>query len=174
MRPTFVSIAVAVALAGLCVAPARAGFVNKTNTQNAATSCTLSIPSIDTKVRPKATGFRNEGTTSSFVICGFDLDSADPGYNNIELRLASFDGAAHTFNCTAMSRYADEQTGQYLTKAVTTPANGGVAAFTVDDSDPETYDLYPWGQSITCTLPPGVAILTLWSNHDDEDSVPTP
>ncbi|GAA5002203.1 hypothetical protein FNZ56_09205 [Pseudoluteimonas lycopersici] len=172
MRTSFAFLAATAAFASLFAMPAHAGFVNKTHTQNAATSCTLSIPSIDTKARPKATGFRNEGTTNVFVICGFDLDSTDPGYNNIELRLASFDGAAHTFNCTAMSRYADEQAGQYLTKSVTTAANGVAAPFTVDDTDPETYDLYPWGQSITCTLPPGVAILTLWSNHDDEDSVP--
>ena len=32
-------------------------------------SCKLSVPTTDTKVRPRATGFRNEGTTNQFVIC---------------------------------------------------------------------------------------------------------
>ena len=36
----------------------------------AGAACQLSVPTIDTAVRPRATGFRNEGTTSAFTICG--------------------------------------------------------------------------------------------------------
>src|SRR5690242_8566521 len=34
-------------------------------------ACQLSIPTTNTGVRPKATGFRNEGTVNNFVICGY-------------------------------------------------------------------------------------------------------
>ena len=33
-------------------------------------ACQLSIPTVDTTVRAKATGFRNEGKTSAYAICG--------------------------------------------------------------------------------------------------------
>jgi hypothetical protein len=167
----------ATCLLGLALAPtaATAGSVNKVQTQNAATACTLSVPTTDTKVRPKAIGFRNEGTTNAFVICGFDIDSVDPGFHSIDLVFASIDGAAHTFNCTAASRFNSSGTAQYLVKAVNVGA-GGNGSFSVSDTDvgydPNVYSLYPWGQSITCLMPPGVAVLSVQSTHDDEDSAP--
>ena len=175
MRPSLVSLATGIALASLLSMPAHAGSVTKTQTQNAASSCSLSIPTTDTKVRPKALGFRNEGTTNQFVICGFDIDSADPGFHSIQLGLASIDGAAHSVNCTAMSRYNYKTSGQYLTKIVNVPASG-TATFSIADTDPDydtnVYDLYPWGQSITCILPGGAAIIFMQSSYDDEDSAP--
>lgn len=164
-------------LLGVAFAPteAAAGAITKTQTQNAATACTLSIPTTDTKVRPKAIGFRNEGTTNAFVICAFDIDSVDPGFHSIELLFASIDGAAHAFNCTAASRFNSSGTAQYLVKAVNVGAGGG-GSFSVSDTDvgydPNVYDLYPWGQSITCLMPPGVAVLSVLSTHDDQDSAP--
>jgi hypothetical protein len=173
MRSNLIAVAVAASVGGLLSLPAQAGSVTKTQTQNAASACSLSIPTTDTKVRPKATGFRNEGTTNQFVICGFDIDSVDPGFHSIELSFASIDGAAHDFNCTAMSRYNGDTTGQYMTKAVNI-VPGDTSTFSISDTDPDydedVYDLYPWGQSITCTLPGGVAITSVTSSHDDEDS----
>ena len=175
MRFNLIALAAAASVGGLLSLPAHAGVITKTQTQNAARACTLSIPTTDTKARPKATGFRNEGTTNQFVICGFDIDSTNPGFHSIDLGFVSIDGLAHTFNCTAMSRYNYSTTGQYLTKAVNVPAGGG-ASFAIADTDPDydenVYDLYPWGQSVTCTLPGGVAIISVLSSHDDEDSAP--
>lgn len=178
MRKPFASIAAILAAAGSLALPAHAGSVYKINSQNAATACTLSIPTTDTKVRPKATGFRNEGTTAPFVICGFDIDSSDPGFHAIALDFISIDGAAHNFNCTAAGRIVYEAPAtKYLTKSVSVPASTTTpASFSISDTDPDydpaVYDLYPWGQSITCQLPPGVAILSVRSEHDDEDSGP--
>ena len=175
MRTTLTTLAATSLLGGLLSLPALAGNVTKVQTQNAASACTLSIPTTDTKMRPRATGFRNEGTTNQFVICGFDIDSVNPGFHSIRLGFASIDGAAHSFNCTAMSRFNFSTSGQYLTKTVDVPA-GGDTEFSIADTDPDydpaAYDLYPWGQSVTCTLPPGVAILYLQSSHDDQDSAP--
>jgi hypothetical protein len=173
MRIHFLAVATASMVGGLLSLPVQAGSITKTQTQNAASACSLSIPTTDTKVRPKATGFRNEGTTNQFVICGFDIDSTDPGFHAIQLTFASIDGAAHSFNCTAMSRYNGNTTGQYLTKVVDVGA-GDTASFSISDEDPDydeaVYNLYPWGQSITCTLPGGVSITSVTSSHDDEDS----
>ena len=127
MRATSIALASALLGAALAPTPASAGSVLKTLTQDAGNACTLSIPTTDTKARPKATGFRNEGTTNQFVICGFDIDSTNPGFHSIDLGFVSIDGLAHTFNCTAMSRYNYSTTGQYLTKAVNVPAGGGAS-----------------------------------------------
>ncbi|MFO1473032.1 MAG: hypothetical protein U1F20_00190 [Lysobacterales bacterium] len=49
-----------------------------------ADSCQLlSIPTTDTGVRPKATGFRNEGTTDQFVICGYGIPDCDARTVNV-------------------------------------------------------------------------------------------
>lgn len=176
MRNLTTSLA-ACLLLGVAFAPteAAAGVMTKTQTQNAATACTLSIPTVDTKVRPKAIGFRNEGTTNAFVICAFDIDSTDPGFHSIALDFVSIDGAAHSFNCTAASRFNWGGTAQYLVKTVNIGAGGG-DTFSVADTDAgydtDVYSLYPWSQSITCLMPPGVAILSVRSTHDDEDTAP--
>jgi len=175
MRLNLIALAIAVSAGCLLSNPASAGIVTKTQTQNAASACALSIPTTDTKVRPKATGFRNEGTTNQFVICGFDIDSTDPGFHSIQLSFASIDGAAHNVSCTAAARFNSSTSAQYLTKNVAVPA-GDTATFQISDQDPDydeaVYNLYPWGQSVTCTLTPGTAITSLQSTHDDEDSAP--
>src|SRR4249919_3479880 len=97
---------------------------------NGAGMCTLSIPTIDTKVRPKATGFRNEGTTTAFVICNF---TSLPGFDGsvnfgdpqaVALLLYSMDGNDHTVTCTGVTSIqglasigANPQ--QYVTKTLT-------------------------------------------------------
>jgi hypothetical protein len=174
MRTSLTILGATVGLASLFAFPAHAGSITKTLTQNPATACTLSVPTTDTKVRPKALGFRNEGTTNAFVICGYDIDSTDPGFDSIEVNFVSIDGAAHQFNCTGASRFNFETSAQYLTKAVSVPASGG-GGFSISTSDGDydenVYDLYPWGQSVTCILPPGVAIISVLNSHTDEDSI---
>lgn len=53
-------------------APASAATQDRILLRTGADMCTLSVPTTDTKVRPRATGFGNEGTTNAFVICTFD------------------------------------------------------------------------------------------------------
>jgi hypothetical protein len=172
MRIISITLLATTLVGGLLSLPALAGSVTKIQTQNAATACALSIPTTDTKVRPKATGFRNEGTTNQFVICGFDIDSTDPGYHSIELGFVSLDGATHNVSCTAAARYNYSTSAQYLTRNVEVSPEGSTFRIADDDSDydPDTYNLYPWGQSVTCTLAAGTAIIYVQSSHDDEDS----
>jgi hypothetical protein len=172
MRTLCTTLVIAATFGMAVATPAHAGALLKVNVQNPASSCNLSIPSTDTKVRPKASGFRNEGTTNQFVICGFDLASSPgPGFSALDMYFSSFDGVAHTFDCTAMARFIDGSTGMYQTKSVTTHADGQSSELYIDDSNPNYYVYLP-SQSITCTLPPGVAILTVQSVYTDNDSAP--
>jgi len=147
-----------------------------TLTTPAAHLCTLSIPTTDTKVRPKATGFRNEGTSSAFVICAFDSNPAQGYYDAVEtsfdpvlagLTFASLDAQPHAFACTGVNSFPGGATAapmQYVQKTVVIdPA-----------SDPYPYVEVDWTKadfggaehiptsgvfSVTCLLPPQVSIM---------------
>ena len=164
----------ALAAAWLAATPALAVTQTRTVTTPAARLCALSIPTTNTGVRPKATGFRNEGTTSAFVICAFD---SAPGQDNIYssdvdadpsivwLYFTSIDGQAHSFDCTAVNSWGSVAYGtgpmQYVTKTA------------VVDADANSLNGLSWGSSdygsaahiptsgafsVTCLLPPGTAI----------------
>ena len=149
--------------------PARADFQGNAYTgQNAASACQLSIPTTNTPVRPKATGYRNESTTTSaYVICGY-INPTAGSVKTFILRTASMDGKAHTFNCTGVVGNAGTGTPQlYSTKSITTTADG----LAISTSwAPVDFDIvsnfgatFP---SVTCTLPPQVAIISTVSYAD--------
>ena len=139
-------------------------------------ACQLSIPTTDTKVRPKATGFRNEGTTNAFVICNV---TSLPGYDGsvnfgdpqaVALILYSLDGNNHDVTCTAVSGVqgfssigANPQ--QYVTKTLTVnnttapyQAAGVVFKWLPADFGGTDQILDDAAFSVTCQLPPNVAI----------------
>lgn len=128
--------------------------------------CQLSIPTTNTGVRPKATGFRNESTTTSnFVICPIPnaVASSNDNDTGAVLRLYSMDGATHSISCTAVSGW-DQADLRYSTKT-----------FDVSSADPSYGYTVQWtaadfggtngepihgsvGFSVTCNLPPKTAI----------------
>ena len=129
--------------------------------------CQLSIPTTNTGVRPKATGFRNESTTTSnFVICPLpsSLQWTNDAFAYVYLGLYLLDGASHNVSCTAVSGWR-ESGYVYSTKSwVVTNTEVG---------QPDSY--IPWSAkdfggtaddqiasslafSITCQLPPQTAI----------------
>lgn len=172
------AIGPAAMLLGVMLAGPPAGAVTQTRkiSTTGARLCTPSIPDPNTKARPRATGFRNEGTTNVFVICGFD---SNPGQSQvlvtespddpilIALIFSSFDGQPHSFPCTGVNSWlggGEAAPMQYVQKMV----------FIDPPSDPFVYaeaDWYPqdFGASnhiptsgtfsVTCLLPPGVSIL---------------
>lgn len=157
----------------------------KHSTQNPAAACALSASNSDTKVRAKAAGFRNEGTTNAFVICGFDNTalvvewpyfglSGLPyvGFVKLEVDFSAFDGKTHDFSCTGAARYSPQSPLLYLTKQVSVDGDGGSVVFDVGDVGAGGYDLRSASQSITCVLPPGVAILSVASDYGDVDGTP--
>jgi hypothetical protein len=143
---------------------------------NGSGMCTLSVPTTDTRVRPRATGFRNEGTTSAFVICNF---TSLPGYDGslnygdpqaVVLLLYSIDGNDHAVTCTGVTSLqgfasigANPQ--QYVTKTLTVnnttdPYKAAGVAFKWLPADFGGTDSIPDDAafSVTCQLPPQVAI----------------
>ena len=151
--------------------PAHAATQTRLTTVPGAHLCTLSIPTTDTKSRPKATGFRNEGTTNAYVICAFDSapgqaalspgeTATDPAF--VGLLFSSLDGKPHSFSCTAVNSWPGLYAPmQYVAKTVDiNPDN----VFTEVDWFPADFGALSHipasgNFSITCLLPPQVAIL---------------
>lgn len=159
------AVSVAVAATGLAMSqPAAAVTVNKNVFLDPSASCQLSIPTTDTSVRPRATGFRNEGATSAFVICGLgDIGAGTGNEQWVQIQFISFDGAPHTFNCTAVNRQSSGDGPVYNTKPVT--VNGATSLF-FDGT--ELNNFAGFANSITCVLPPGVGITGLRMNFNDD------
>lgn len=172
MRAIPTAIVSALLGAVLAPAPVVAGSVLKTLTQDAGNACTLSVPTTDTGVRPKATGFRNEGSKNAFIICSVDVDSSGGDTQYIGLNLASFDGASHSVNCTGVARYSNTLANiQYLTiPTLITAADGSTTSISTLGAPPSVYDHQRPVLSVTCTLPPGVSILSVQRGHYDHDS----
>ncbi|MFT3897509.1 MAG: hypothetical protein QM719_07415 [Thermomonas sp.] len=155
-------VALALLVTGLAAAPvATAVTQDKIYEFPAADACQLSVPTTDTKVRPKASGYRNEGTTNQFVICGMG------GYEKgtvlyMVLLYASMDGAQHDMSCTGVTGMTGIESGPaYSTKTVTVAASGySFATWGAEDFGGVEGNLIDPGLnlSVTCTLPPNVAL----------------
>ena len=147
--------------AGLAAAPAATAVVQtKYYEFPAADACQLSIPTTDTKVRPRANGYRNEGTSSQFVICGMG------GYENntvmsTTLLATSVDGQAHSMSCTGVTGLTGFLGPYYSAQTVTVPASGvGSQSWAAEDFGGAAGVPIVGGLnlSVTCTLPSNVAL----------------
>lgn len=123
-------------------------------------ACQLSVPTISSQVRPRASGMRNEGTSSEFVICQY------PGvgdFSEVDMRIESIDGAVHNIQCTAVD--GDTQVSLvYASKTASTEEEGGSALlkwFPADFGWTNSPMLYFPDFSVTCNLPPGTAITNI-------------
>lgn len=131
--------------------------------QNAAQACQLSNPTLDTLVSARATGFFNAGTSGTYVICGATQPTDDHAFRALAVRLVSTAASAVTVSCTFVSGFVNNgQTAAYLTKSLLLPADGLPHALGVVPGDyggganeiPSGYNV-----SVTCLLPPKIAIL---------------
>ena len=155
-------LAIAVLAVGMAATPAATAVTQtKYYEFSAADACQLSIPTTDTKVRPRANGYRNEGTSNQFVICGMG------GYENdtvlsTTLLATSVDGQAHSMTCTGVTGLTGFGSGPiYAPKTVTVPASGvGAQAWSASDFGGTAGQVIAGGinLSVTCTLPPNVAL----------------
>jgi hypothetical protein len=152
-----VSIA-AVALASVAH-PAGAVVESRYQKAQGGVVCKLTDLTLNTTVKAKATGFRNEGTTGQFVICGMESANSQNAIGTITgltIGVYSFSGASANVTCTAVNGFANS-TPIYSTKTVTTSAGGTMGVVNFDASDfggtagnPLAENDY-W--SITCNLP---------------------
>jgi hypothetical protein len=138
---------------------------NAATTTIPGSACQLSIPTTDTKFRPKATGARNESTTvSNYVICPITSpQAANPamgqGFGAIGIQLISIDGASRSFNCTAVAG-GDGSSPVYSTKSATMAA--GVSFYwDAGNFGGTSGDMFiPSGEfmTVTCLLSPQTAV----------------
>ena len=106
--PYYASLATTAIALGLAVAPAAQAATTSQFGVMTGGNCQLSIPTTDTKFRPRATGARNESTTtSSFVICPFSISPSGGDASPViyfYLTMYSLDGAVHNnVSCTAVT-----------------------------------------------------------------------
>jgi hypothetical protein len=170
MNAMGLACAAAVGTGLLLSQPAGAVVTTYNHFSNPARACQLSLPTTDTKIRPRATGYRNEGTTTQFVICGLDnLDFQTQSIFSFGIGLTSMDGVAHDVSCTGVTGLSGVYALQYSTITINVPASGFNQelwdATNFGGSSGEKIDgsLNP---SITCTLPPNVAIIYLFDYSD--------
>ena len=164
-REIYPAIVPSVALLVGSLLPASAATNTETISENAAQACQLSIPTIDTQVSPRATGFRNDGTAGVFVICGTSLPTDDSLFASAAMWLQSSAPQSVNVNCTFVS--GSGSTFLYKTKSVPIPAGGSPERIYVTGGDyGGSVITYGYNVTITCTLPPGVAILRTESVYD--------
>ena len=174
MRNLRFSVALAglVAVYGLISTPPAHAATMFTQAIATGSVCQLSIPTTNTGVRPKATGFRNESTkTSNFVICPLPIPNyTGHGFTTVTVGLYSLDGAVRNVTCTAMtSWFGGGLIPVYSSKTVavkTTTTNDIIVWNAPDFGAPEGY----WFtvMSVTCNLPPQTAIAVIegYYNYD--------
>jgi hypothetical protein len=163
------------AIVGMIALPASAVDQFRNQVPNGAGMCTLSLPTIDTMVRPRAGGFRNEGTTSAFTICSFGSQpgGGNENFTGVILVLKSLDGADHEVTCTAVNSLPNGDVAgvgagpqQFVSKTMTVNDSGPYTVFgTLFTWEPadfgETTEI-PFsgiGFSVTCNLPPQVSVV---------------
>ena len=131
---------------------------------NPAAACQLSIPTTDTEVRPKATGFRNESTTkSAFVICGYSKPTDDSMPTDFELFFHSMDGTSRTVNCTGVTGIDGLYPLVYSSKSAPSRTTYTVLSWTPADFGGTTTIPNGYHVSVTCTLPPQTSIVVIAS-----------
>lgn len=169
-------LAAAILTAGLTMAPA-AQAVTQTRAvlQQGGPACQLSVPTTATTVRPRATGIRNEGTTSAFVIC--QMESSTGALNGAVMYVTSIDGTPRNVTCTAVNGYnlaPSVMKIAFSPKTLATDSSSGLAAVfqwsAPDFGGAAAGDNFPndgWF-SVTCLLPPQTAINLLATQYVED------
>lgn len=142
---------------------AHAAASSKTLFLDPSVACQLSIPTTNTAVRPKATGYRNEGA-NAFVICG-TANVIEGSQTDLYFQLYAFDGLSHNVSCTAVNRFTDgtPSPATYVTKSVTVAPYGSI-----DWNSTDLFINNLYATSITCNLPSGVSITGIRSTFPVE------
>jgi hypothetical protein len=165
MKHLSVVLAATTLAAGLVMSPASQAVTQSRIVRvQGGPACQLSVPTTATTVRPRATGIRNEGTTSAFVICQFDSSTGD--LTGAQMYLSSLDGVSHNIPCTGVNGFNISPSLMnigYSSKTVTTDAVAGYGIVAWDATDfgagVAGDDLPHSGFfSVTCLLPPQTAI----------------
>jgi hypothetical protein len=156
---TLLGITAAAAMLACVSNPAQAATDTRYQTAQGGVVCKPSDMVSNSYLKAKATGLRNEGTASAFVICGFESSNSRADFGTIQgitMGLYSLNGVAASVSCTAVNGFSDSSP-IYATKAISTNANGTGALLKFDASDfgGVAGDVFPKSDfwSVTCSLP---------------------
>ena len=170
--PLHAALACLVAAHALICTPSARAATAFTEAVATGSVCQLSIPTTNTGVRPKATGFRNESeTTGNFVICPLPIPNyTGHGFTQMVVGLYSLDGAARNVTCTAMtSWFGGGIVPKYSSKtvAVATTTSNDILVWDASDFGGTAGNWF-MAMSVTCNLPPQTAIAVIqgYYNYD--------
>ena len=128
-------------------------------------ACQLSVPTTDTQVRPRATGMRNEGATSAFIIC--QIAGTSDWFTSASIKLVSIDGASHSVSCTGSNGNTASNI-YYSTKVTATGTGTGGADVTWTPADLSATTSFNNAMfSVTCNLPPGAAVMYVHATYTE-------
>lgn len=132
--------------------------------------CQLSVPTTDTKVRPKSVGMRNEGTTSAFVICGLPAPAGE--FTGFSINVLTIDGLDHVVSCTGVNGSVFSGAA-YATKNVSTGTSTtvgtGILWTAADFGGTAGNDMPGDGYfSVTCTLPAQTSIPNVYADYNED------
>lgn len=161
---TLLGVSIAAAALACAVQPAVAATDARYQTAQGGVVCKPSTSSGSATLVSKATGLRNEGTASTFVICGFESSNSRTDVGTIlqiNMAMYSINGVSKSVSCTAVNGFADGAP-IYATKSINTTTNGTQTTLSFDASDFGGLSGDPLPESdfwsVTCTLPGGTSI----------------
>jgi hypothetical protein len=156
---TLLGVTIAAVVLASAALPANAATETRYQTAQGGVVCKPSDLVSNSYLKAKATGFRNEGTASAFVICGFESSNSRSDFGTIQginMGLYSLNGVSASVSCTAVNGFVNSSP-IYATKVVATNANGTGVLLSFDASDfgGTAGDTLPASDfwSITCSLP---------------------
>ena len=153
----------------LSATPAHAETRDRATMEQGGAVCQLSVPTISSQVRPRATGMRNEGTSNEFVICHASADAPNGLFSDAAIELTGLDGGNRVVQCTAVSGTVFTNM-HYSTKTIFTGASPGMYGYlSWTPSDLGGGNTFPSGGfSVTCILPPNASIVSIVTDYAED------
>jgi len=129
-------------------------------------ACQLSVPTTSSKVRPRATGMRNEGTVNEFVICQYASTSS--AFKAAYIYFQTIDGANHAVQCTGMRGTSAGGDAFYSTKSGETDTYSYNQLSWLPGDFGETTDFGNAMFSVTCILPAGASLIATQATYAED------
>lgn len=149
-------------VAGLTCMDAQAVEIGRRFSSNATGLCQGALPAFETAIRKRPLAVQNEGASTAFVTCSFTSQGSQiaGGLNpaTAAIFFTSQTGDDVTINCTGVSGRQNSP-NEYIPKSVVVGgATGAIEWLAADFSGAPAR--FPSGLfSVSCSLPPGAAIL---------------
>lgn len=169
----------ATTIAGLTLAvaatysiPATAQSLHANSSQPVA-RCQGALPAFETAIRKRPLAIQNEGSTASYVTCGFEFDSGaavDNASFLVDTYFTNNTDAVATVTCSGVTGYAGGE-NEYVSMSAELEPNGsgGEGNLYWFDSDFEGGGMQSGLVAINCRLPAGVGIndtYVFWEEAD--------